>query len=226
MSSKRHPSKSARMEEDLNKTSFKSSGGLSGYPTPERAPHTGRADSCGPTQGSASPPREAAKDDQSRPKKGSAASTGPGAAPSQVGPAVGPRVVARGGEAANDLVHGASYGGFTPLRKNSSMVDDEEADARLEYQFQKVQRQASRAHSHRDTSGRPRSGVQGAAPRSSPDRRRGENQSSHASARMEAVMTRMEEQLAASTAAIAKLTVTNASSSGPGECISFLLLNC
>jgi hypothetical protein len=225
MASKRHASRSERMEENLNRSSFKESGGLSGYPTPERAPRTNRADSCEPTQGTAQP-QKAIPADQGQPTEENVAITGPGAAPSQVGPAVGPCVDARGGEAPNDLVHGASYGGITPLRKNSSLVDDEEAAARLEYQYQQVQRQSSRTHSHRDTGGRPRSGVQGDAPRSSPDHRQGESQSSHSSSRMEAVMARMEAQLAASTAAIAKMTAANASTSGPGECISFLLLNC
>jgi hypothetical protein len=222
---KRHSSRSSRMEDDLNRGSFNDSGRLSGYPTPERAPHTSRADSCEPAQGTAQP-QKAIPDNQGQPVEGNVAKTGPGAAPSQVGPAVGPCVVARGGEASNDLVHGASYGGITPLRKNSSLVDDDEAAKRLEYQYQKGLRQSSRTHSHRDTGGRPRSGVQGDAPRSSPDHRQGEGQSSQSSSRIEEVLVRMEKQLAASTAAIAKMTASNASSSDPGEYISFLLLNC
>jgi hypothetical protein len=225
MDKRHHSSKSARMEDDLNRNSFSESGRLSGYPTPDRAPRTERADSCEPTQGTAHS-HKAIPAVQSQPIEGFVAETGPGAAPSQVGPAAGPCVVARGGEAQDGLVHGASYGGFTPLRKNSSLVDDDEAAKRLEYQYQKVLRQSSRTHSHRDTGGRPRSGVQGTPPRSSLDRRQGESRSSYSPHRMEAVLARMEAQMAASTAAIAKMTASNASTSGPGEYISFLLSNC
>jgi hypothetical protein len=221
-----HRSRSERMEEDLNRSSFRGTpGDLAGWPTPERAPRTSRADSCEPSQGPAQP-QKAIPVNQEQPKEGNAAKAGPGAAPSQVGQAVGSCVDGRGGEAQNDLVHGASYGGFSPTRKNSSLVDDDEAAARLEYQYQKVQRQASRTSSHGDTGGRPRSGVRGDAPRSSLDDRQGESRSSHAFGHMEDVLSRMERQLAASTAAIAKMTATHASPSGPGEYISFLLLNC
>jgi hypothetical protein len=222
---KRHASRSERMEDDLNRSSFRDSGGLSGWPTPEKAPRTSRADSCEPSQGPAQP-QKVIPVNQEQPKEGNAAEAGPGAAPSQVGPAVGSCVDGRGGEAVQGLVHGADYGGFTPTRTNSSLVDDDEAAARLEWQYQHSLRQASRTHSHRDTGGRPRSGVRGDAPRSSLDDRQGESRSSHAFGRMEDVMSRMERQLAASTAAIAKMTAAHASPSGPGEYISFLLLNC
>jgi hypothetical protein len=157
-------------------------------------------------------------------KEGNAATAGPIAAQSQEGPADGSCVDGRGGEALNDLVHGADYGGYTPTRVNSSLVDDDEAAARLEYQYQHEQRQSSRTHSHRDTGGRPRSGVRGQQPsRSSLDDRQRECQSSHSYTRMEDVMTRMERQLAASTSAMAKMTAAHASPSGPGEYISLLL---
>jgi hypothetical protein len=211
------------MEDDLNRSSYNESGGLSGWPTPERAPRTSRADSCEPTPAQ---PQKAIPVNQGPPKEGNAAKAGPVAASSQVGPADGSCVDGRGGEAVQGLVHGANYGGSLPTRLNSSLVDDDEAAARLEYEYQHVQRQASRTHSHRDAGGRPRSGVQGDAPRSSLDGRQGESQSSRDSTQMMDVMARMERQLAASTSAIAKLTAAHASSSGPGEYISFLLLNC
>jgi hypothetical protein len=224
---KRHSSRSERMEDDLNRSSFRDSGGLSGWPTPEKAPRTSRADSCGPSQGTSAQPQKAIPvNEQGPPKEGNAATVGPVAAQSQEGLADGSCVDGRGGEANNDLVHGAEYGGFTPTRLNSSLVDDDEAAARLEWHYQNTQRQTSRTHSHRDTGGRPRSGVRGDAPRSSLDDRQGESQSSTVFQRMEGVMTRMERQLAASTSAIAKMTAAHASPSGPGEYISFLLLNC
>ena len=225
--SKRHRhssrSRSERMEDDLNRSSYNRSGGLSGWPTPDPAPRTSRADSCGP---SPAQPQKAIPVNQELPKEGNVAKAVPVTAPSQVGPADGLCVDGRGGEAQNDLVHGASYGGLTPTRRNSSMVDDDEAAARLEYNYQSVQRQASRTHSHRDTGGRSRSGVRGYAPRASLDDRQGESRSSRADKHMEGVLARMERQLAASTAAIATMTAAHAASSGPGEYISLLLLNC
>ena len=218
-------SKSERMEEDLNKSSFNSLGDLSGWP-PQEAPRSSRADSCGP---SPAQPQKAIPVGQDPPKQGNAAKGSPVAAlPSKEGPADRGCVDGRGGEVPMDLVHGASYGGYTPTRKNSSLVDDEEAAARLEWLFQHRQRQASnRTHSHRDTSGRPRSGDRGYVPRSSLDPlRQGESQSSRERSHMMGVMARMEKQLAASTAAIATISAAQASTSGPGEYISLLHLNC
>jgi hypothetical protein len=218
------------MEEDLNKTSFRGTGDLAGWPTPERAPRTSRADSCEPSQGtepycpeeSSQPQVAIPVINQGPPKEGNAAKVGPVAAQThQAGPADGSCVDERGGEV-EDLVHGADYGGLLSTHVNSSLVDDAEAAARSEYHYQKVQRQASRTHSHGDTGGRPRSGVQGSTPRSSLDGRQGESQSSHVLQRMEGVMTRMERQLAASTSAIASMSAAHALSSGPGEYISFL----
>jgi hypothetical protein len=155
--------------------------------------------------------------------EGNAAKAGP-IAPQQEGPAGGSCVDERGGEVLRDLVHGADYGGFTPTRVNSSLVDDDEAAARLEWQYQSTLRQSSRTHSHRGSDGRPSSGVRGQQPsRSSLDNRQRENLSSRDYDRFEDVMTRMERQLAASTSAMAKMTAAHASTSGPGEYISLLL---
>jgi hypothetical protein len=222
------------MEEELNNTSFRGTGDLAGWPTPERAPRTSRADSCEPSQGTEPYcPEEPAQPqvaipviNQGPPKEGNAANGGPVAAQTnQAGPADRGCVDERGGEA-EGLVHGAGYGGLLSTHANSSLVDDDEAAARSEWRYQKSLRQASRTHSHGDTSGRPRSGVRGAAPRSSLDGRQGESQSSHVLQRMEGVMTRMERQLAASTSAMASMSAAHALPSGPGEYISFLLLNC
>jgi hypothetical protein len=229
-----HRSRSERMEEDLNKTSFRGTGDLAGWPTPERAPRTSRADSCEPSQGTepycpegtAQPQVAIPVINQGPPKEGNAAKEGPVAAPThQAGPADGFCVDERGGEA-EGFVHGTDYGGFLATNINSSLVSDDEAAARSEYRYQKILRQSSRTNSHGDTSGRPRSGVRGSTPRSSLDGRQGESQSSTVLQRMEGVMTRMERQLAASTTAMATMTATHALPSGPGEYISFLLLNC
>jgi hypothetical protein len=209
------------MEDDLNRSSYTKSGGLSGWPTPEKAPRTSRADSCDP---SPAQPSKAIPAQQGLPKEGDAAKAGPDAAPSQKGPAVRACADGSGGEVQNDLVHGASYGGLTPTRKNSTLVDDDEVAARLEWAYQHTLRQSSRTHSHRDTGGRPRSGDRGYVPRSSHDPlRQGESQSSRDSSHLLDVMARMERQLVASTAAIATMTAAHASTSGPGEYISFLL---
>jgi hypothetical protein len=218
------------MEEDLNRTSFRGTGDSAGWPTPERAPRTSRADSCEPSQGTEPYCPEGAAQPQvaipviiqGPPKEGNAATVGPVAAQTQAtGPADGSCVDERGG-GPEGSVHGAEYGGYLPYQFNSSLVDDDEAAARLEYHYQKVQRQASRTNSHGDTGGRPRSGVRGSTPRSSLDGRQGESQSSTVLQRMEGVMTRMERQLAASTSAIASMSAAHVLPSGPGEYISFL----
>jgi hypothetical protein len=112
------------MEDDLNRSSFR------------EAPRSSRADSCGPSQGSSTQPQKAIPVSKQGPsKEGNAATVGSVATQSQEGSAVGSHVDERGGEVVNDLVHGADYGGFTPTRINSSLVDDEVAAARLEYQY-------------------------------------------------------------------------------------------
>jgi hypothetical protein len=218
MSQRHHRSRSTsaeRMENDLNRSINKSF-----RESPAEVTRSSRADSCGPSQGTSTQPKKAIAV-QGPADERNAAKAGP-IAPLQEGPAGGSCVDKRGGEDLCDLAHGADYGGYSPTKHNSSMVDDDEAAARLEYEYQRVQRQSSRTHSHRDSGGRPRSGVRGQQPsRSSLDCRPRERDSSHA--RFEDVLTRMERQLAASTSAMAKMTAAHASSSGPGEYISLLL---
>jgi hypothetical protein len=214
------------MEDDLNKSSYNvESGLLSGWPTPDQVPRTSRADSCDPIPAQSQQTIPVSK---GPPKEGTAAKAGPVAAPSQVGPAEVPCVGGQGGEVPSGLVYGAAWGGaaLAPTRKHSSWVADDEAAARLEWEGQSSQRQSSRTHSHRDTGGRSRSGERGYVPRASLDDRQGESRSSRADKHMEGVLARMERQLAASTAAIATMTAAHAASSGPGEYISLLLLNC
>ena len=243
MSEKRHSSshrsKSERMRESLNRSSFRGTDGeydSAGWPTPERAPRTARADSCGPSQGAipchegSSQPYVAIADfNQDLPGEVHVASAGPVAAPDQAttskGQQSGPRVGGRDGEAeSNSLVHGAGYGGYVPTRTNSSLVADEEAAARLEWCYQKLLRQSSRTHSHGDMGGRPKgSGVQGQPPRSFLDDRPGESQSATVYNNMQTLMERMGQQLAASTTAMASMKAAHESSSGSGEYIFSLL---
>jgi hypothetical protein len=236
MAEKRHHSsrRSKRMEEDLNRSSFRDSGELAGRPTPQRAPHTSRADSCEPQgaepycpEASTQPIGAIPVINQGPPPEGDAAKEGPVAAPStQGGPADGSYVDERGGEA-EGFVHGAEYGGFLPTQFNSSLVNDEEAAARLEYRYQKVLRQTSRTSAYGDTCGRPSSGARGSTPRSSFDYRQGESQSSQVLQRIEGVMMRMEQQFAASTSAFASMAAAQVMPSVPGEFLSFIfILNC
>jgi hypothetical protein len=215
---KQRCSSSERMEDNLNKSSFNSSGDLSGWP-PREPSRSSRADSCDP---SPAQPEKAIPVGQESLTKGNAAKGSPVAArSSKEGPADRGCVVGRGDEAPMGLDHGASYGGRLTTRYNSSLVDDEEAAARLEWDYQSRQRQSSRTHSHRDTGGRPRSGERGYVPRSSLDPlRQGESRSLREQSQMMDVMARMERQLAASTAAIATISAAHASTSGPGEYIS------
>jgi hypothetical protein len=215
------------MEDDLNRSSFRDSGDLAGWPTPERAPRTSRADSCEPQgvepycpEASSQPLVAIPVINQEPPKEGDAAKEGPVAAPSnQGGLADSFYADERGGET-EGLVHGAEYGGSLPTKFSSSRVTDEEAAARSEWRYQKPLRQSSRTSAYGDTCGRPSPGARGSTPRSSLDYRQGESQSSHVLQRIEGVMSRMEKQFAASTSAFASLAA-HVAPSAPGEFISF-----
>jgi hypothetical protein len=223
------------MRESLNRSSFRGAEDSAGWPTPDRAPRTARADSCGPSQGaipchegSSQPPVAIPDIDQDLPKEAHVTSVGPVAAQDQAttstGQQSGPRVGERDGEAGYSLVHGAGYGGFVPTRTNSSLVDDEEAAARLEWCYQRLQRQSSRTHSHGDMGGRPTcSGAQGQPPWTFLDDRPGESHSATVFNSMETLMERMGRQLAASTSAMASMKAAHDSSSGSGECIFSIL---
>jgi hypothetical protein len=231
MAEKRHHgsrrSRSERMEDDLNRSSFRDAGDLAGWPSPERAPRTSRADSCEPQgaepycPGASSQPVVAIPViNQEEPPEGDVAKEGLLAAPSDLGgPAESTYVDERGGET-EGLVYGAECGGPPPTKFRSSKVTDEEADARSEWRYQKPLRQTSRTSAYGDTCGRPSPGARGSTPRSSLDCRQGESQSTHVLQRIEGVMSRMEQQFAASTSAFASLAAHVAPST-PGEFISF-----
>jgi hypothetical protein len=236
-----HRTKSSRkMEEDLNRSSFRDSGELAGRPPPEKVPRTSRADSCEPPKGnepyycreaSAQPHSGGVASlgaipvliNQAPPQEGDAA---PVVVPSNDQPTNGSYADERGG-LPEGFVHGADYGGFLATNFNSSLVSDSEAASRSEYRYQKVQGQASRTSAYGDPCGRPRSGVRGSTLRSSFDNRQGESQSSQVLERIEGVMMRMERQFAASTSAFASMSAAHAMPSSPGEFLSFIfILNC
>jgi hypothetical protein len=124
--------------------------------------------------------------------------------------------------------HGASYGGYLATGLNSSMVDDDEAASRAEYRYQEqVQRQASRTPAYGDPYGCPRPNARSSSLRTSFDGREGESQSSQVFQRMEGIMARMEQHLAASTPAPATSSATHSAPFYSGEFHSFIFtLNC
>jgi hypothetical protein len=117
--------------------------------------------------------------------------------------------------------HGANYGGYLATRFNSSMVDDGEAASRAEYRYQQVQRQASRTPAYGDPYGCPRPNARSDSLRTSFDGRERESQSSRALDRIEGIMTRMERHFAASTSAPATSSATHSAPFYQGEFQSF-----
>jgi hypothetical protein len=113
--------------------------------------------------------------------------------------------------------HGANYGGYVATGFNSSMVDDGEAASREEYQYQQVQRQASKTPAYGDPYGCPRPNAWSDSLRTSFDGREGESHSSRALDRIEGIMTRMERHFAASTSAPATSSATHSAPFYPGE---------
>jgi hypothetical protein len=139
-------------------------------------------------------------------KEGNAAKAGPGAAPLQEGPAAVPCVDERGGEVLSGLVCGAECCGSPPTLHSIRLRSRTRRTAPDRSGDTKTTASVLRDGTHRDTCGRPRSGVRGYAPRASLDGRQRESQFSHVLQRMKGVLMRMERQLAA-TAAHALLPV-------------------
>jgi hypothetical protein len=231
---------SRRMEEDLNRSSFRSSGDLAGRPPPEKVPRTSRAESSAPPKGDEPYYNREAS---AQPQSGGVASHGAipviiNQAPPQEGNAAHTVVAAidqpTDGSYANErgvdpegFELGADYGGYVATNFNSSLVSDSEAASRSEYRYQQVQGQASRTSAYGDPCGRPRSSVQSKTLRTSFDSRQGESQSLQVLGHIEDVMTRMERQFSASTTAIASLSAAHSMPSSPGEFHSFIfILNC
>jgi hypothetical protein len=241
----KHSKSSRRMEEDLNRSSFRSSGESAGRPPPDKVPHTSGADTCTPPKGkepyyqrevSAQPHSGHKKSSQGAipviistkqvpPQEGSAASVASVPAKGQ------PEDWSIAGERGVDpegFEHGTDYGGQLATLYNSSLVNDDEAASRVEYRYQNVQGHASRTSAYGDPYGCPRPSARSSSLRASFDSREGESQSTQALERIEGIMARMEQHLAASTSAQAtsSASASTPSSSGEFSFISFSYLNC
>jgi hypothetical protein len=206
---------SRRMEEDLNRSSFRHSGDSGGRPPPDKASRTSGADPCPAPKGSEhSHKRKSSSQSRSGhvpsgtipvvasqgpPQEGHAAAVV--SVPENGQPGDGSNVGKRGAIPTGSE-HGASYGGQLTTRKNSSLVDDEEAASRVEYLYQKVQGHASRTPAYSNCP--PSPSERKSSLRSSFDGREGESQSSLALQRMEGIMARLEQHLVASTSAPSK----------------------
>jgi hypothetical protein len=233
MSEKQHRAQgkkaSRRMEEDLNKSSFRSGDHV--RPPPEKVPRVSGAEPLSAPRGS---DNFYQLDCSTQPLIGSAAQAGQGAIPVVAsskkaqpleGNAACGSAEARGG-GPERAVHGADYGGQVATKFKASLVSDAEAASRSEYRYQ-IPGQSSRTSAYEDPSGRPRSRVRGSSPRSSSDHRRGESQSSNALERIEGVMSEMGRQFAAATSALLAASSTARSASpSPGKFNSYIFLYC
>jgi hypothetical protein len=244
-----HRSSSRRMEDELNKSAFRTSG-AAGRP-PHDFPHTTVADPYVPPLGDESH-RVASARPQTSNETGHGATTVQPLVGDETGQVASTWIPPQEGIAApvvhapespmfdrsqTDMrgavpagyEHGASYGGHLTTGLNSSLVDDDEAASRAEYIYQQqhVQRQASRTLAYGEASACPRPNVRSTSLRTSFDSREGESQSSHALERIEGIMARMEKHLAASTSAPATSSATQSAPFYSGEFHSFIFtLNC
>jgi hypothetical protein len=236
---------SRRMEEDLNRSSFRQSEDSGGRPPSEKAPRTSGADPSPAPKGSEHS-RSGRKKSSSQSRSGHApsgtipvvASSGPpqeghaaavASVPASGQPGDGSNVGNRGAIPMG-YEHGAEYGGRLITRKNSSLVDDAEAASRVEYLYQKVQGHASRTPAYNECPTSP-SGRKSSL-RSSFDGREGESQSTLALQRMEGIMARLEQHLVASTSASSK-PASSLSTTGEfshsfsfNRIVDFLPINC
>jgi hypothetical protein len=231
-SDRRHKDKrssSRRMEEDLNRSSFRQSGESAGRPPPDKVPRTSGADPCVAHKGTEHPSsRRSEKKSSSQSHSacepggtipGFVASQGPlqgdisaaavASAPASGQPSVGPNVGERGaGPSGHE--HGADYGGQLATRKNSSLVDDAEAASRVEYRYQQVRGHASRTPAYSNPFPRSHSpSARSGSVRAPLDSREGESQSSLVIQRMDGFMSRLEQLFAASTSAPSKPVSTS-----------------
>jgi hypothetical protein len=247
----RDKSSSRRMEDDLNRSSFRS-GDAAGRPPPEKVPHTSAVDPCMPPRGDEPYYHREAS---AQPQAGNETSHGAipvlplvgnetgQVAPSQIPPQEGiaapvAEVPATGqffdgsyadsrGAVPTGYEHGANYGGCLTTQFNSSLVNDDEAASRAKYRYQHVQEHASRTPAYGDPYGRPCPNVRSTSLWTSFDSREGESQSLQVLERIEDVMARMERHLAALTPAQATSSAARSTPSNPGEFHSFIFtLNC
>jgi hypothetical protein len=230
-------SSSRRMEEDLNRSSFRHSGDSAGRPPPDKVPRTSGADPCAAPKGTEpSCHRKSSSQShsgyepslgtipviitQAPPQGGYAAAVA--SVPANGQPGDGSNVGERGADPTG-FEHGADYGGQLATRKNSSLVNDAEAASRVEYRYQQVRGHASRTPAYKDPFACPTSpSGRRSSLRSSFDSREGESQSSQVFQRMEGIMARMEQHLAASTSASSKPASTPSTT---GEFHSFIFIS-
>jgi hypothetical protein len=222
-------SSSRRMEEDLNRSSFRQSGGSEGRPPPDKVSRTSGADHCAAPKGTerSNSRRSDTKKSSSQshsgcepggtipvivsqgPPQGQSSAAAVASAPASGQPGVGP-IVGERGAGPSGYEHGADYGGQLTTRKNSSLVSDAEAASRVEYRYQQVRGHASRTPAYTDPFPRPRSPSARSSPVRAPlDSREGESQSSHVIQRMDGFMARLEQMFAASTSAPSKPASTS-----------------
>jgi hypothetical protein len=192
----RDKSSSRRMEDYLNRSSFRS-GDAAGRPPPEKVPRTAKADLYVPPRGNE--PyfhREAS----ARPQASNETSHGaipvlplvgnetgqvaPTRIPPQEGIVAPVNEVSAGqlfdgsyadsrGADSTGYEHGANYGGYLATGFNSSQVNDDEAASRAEYRYQQVQEHASRTPAYGDPYGCPRPNARSTSLRTSFDSREG-----------------------------------------------------
>jgi hypothetical protein len=236
-------SSSRRMEEELNRSSFRSSGDSAGRPPPDKVPRMSGADPCDLPQGnepffqrepSAQPlsGRESSHGAipvivtlQVPPQGGSAAAVA--SVPTTGHSGDGSIVAGERGADPEGFEHGAEYGGRLTTRINSSLVNDDEAASRAEYRYQQVQGHASRTSGYGDPYGSPGPNVRSSSLRTSFDSRAGESQSLQVFGRIEDVLARMERHFATTASAQAP---SSAPTSTPSSRVSFhsfiSILNC
>jgi hypothetical protein len=232
--SHKHKRSSRRMEEDLNRSSFRKSGDSEGRPPPDKIPRTSGAGSCdlpkgdkpfyqreassqplsGHESGQAAIPVVVSKKSKQGPPQGDSAAVAsvPCSGHSGGGSYAGER-----GDGPEGLEHGADYGGRLTTLPNSSLVNDDEAASRVEYRYQKVRGHASRAATYEGPYGSPVPSGRRSPLHPSFDSRDGESQSLQAFGRIEDVLARMERHLAASATAQATPSASTSTPPSSGE---------
>jgi hypothetical protein len=222
-------SSSRRMEEDLNRSSFRQSGESEGRPPPDKVPRTSGADPCSAPKGSEhsssrrSEPKKSSSQSHSGyepggtipvivsqgPPQGKSSAAAVASVPASGQPGFGSNVGERGA-GPSGYEHGADYGGQLTTRKNSTLVNDAEAASRVEYRYQQVRGHASRTPAYTDPFPRPHSpSARASSVRVPLDSREGESQSTQVIQRMDGFMARLEQLFAASTSAPSKPASTS-----------------
>jgi hypothetical protein len=239
--SHKHKRKSSRrMEEDLNRSSFRTSGDSAVWPPPDKVPlYVWGGSLCAPEGQQALLPaggvctapfwlRVQPWGDRCHRFITSPAPGGFAASVASV-PAKGQSgdgsIAGERGADPEGFEHGADYGGHVATHFNSSLVNNDEAASRAEYRYQHIQGHASRTSAYGDPYGCPRPSARSSSLWASFDSREGESQSSHALERIEGIMARMEHHLAASTSARASSSAPASTPSSSGEFHSFIFIS-